>query len=82
MGPLPINVNRERYITVIIDRFSGFVQMYPLQHISATSTAWCLMKWCHLFGAPNFVLSDNGSDFTSDVWMEIGGSMLGGNTNR
>ena len=54
-----------RYIVAMIDRFSRFVQFVPVRDIKALSVIKAIDTWISLFGAPKYVLSDNGSQFRS-----------------
>ena len=58
-----------RYITTYYDRFSGFAVSRPVRCIDALTTAFTFMNaWVTMFGAPNSLLSDNGSDFRSELF--------------
>ena len=58
-----------RYITTYYDRFSGFAVSRPVRCIDALTTAFTFMSaWVTMFGAPNSLLSDNGSDFRSELF--------------
>jgi hypothetical protein len=69
-GSLPTSRGNVRYIFVCYDMFSKYVKLYRLK--SATTKA-CLHKLLnHYFTniiKPKIILSDNGSQFRSPVWL-------------
>ena len=71
-GPLPVTPSGNRYITTYYDRYSGFARSIPCRSIDAftTSTNFYLY-WVCLFGPPDIVLSDNGSDFRSEMFSHL-----------
>jgi transposase InsO family protein len=67
-GPLPRTKFGNRYITVIIDRFTNYVVCIPIPRINAYTTAWNIINhWIVKFGVPYGILSDQGSDFMSGI---------------
>ena len=69
-GPLPKVSRGNRFILVIIDVFSKFVQVYPVNKPSARNCLKKLDLFIELCGKPKRVLSDHGTQFTSNVWQE------------
>lgn len=63
IGPLPLSLNRNKYILTIVDSFSMFCLMIPVRNIKAETTASVLNK--HFFGPPRYLFSDNVSHFKS-----------------
>uniref|UniRef100_A0A8C1BTA6 Gypsy retrotransposon integrase-like protein 1 n=1 Tax=Cyprinus carpio carpio TaxID=630221 RepID=A0A8C1BTA6_CYPCA len=57
-------------ILVIVDRFSKFCRLIPLQGLpTALETAELLFNWVfHHFGLPEDIVSDRGPQFISRVW--------------
>ena len=70
-GSLPTSRGNAKYIFVCYDVFSKYVKLYSLK--SATTKA-CLKKLLnHYFVnvmGPKIILSDNGSQFRSPVWLK------------
>ncbi|KAG8227778.1 hypothetical protein J437_LFUL006412, partial [Ladona fulva] len=70
-GPLPKTKFNNKYVFVVLDVFSKFVQIYPLNKPTAKN---CLNKlinyYFKLCGVPECVLSDHGTQFTSHVWKQ------------
>ena len=72
VGPLPVTSNENRYLLTIIDRFTRFVMAIPLPEISAVEVARAFVNnWIYLFGVPDQLLTDNGTQFTSEVMLAV-----------
>jgi transposase InsO family protein len=68
-GPLPKARVGNKFILVIVDVFSKFVQAYPINKpTSRNCLAHLKNKYIIKCGVPEKVLSDHGSQFTSEVW--------------
>lgn len=73
VGPLPAtNVNKYTVILSLIDHFTGYIEFYPLVDQKATTVAKVLIKeFVSWFGIMRRLLTDGGSNFTSDVIKEL-----------
>ena len=72
VGPLPISARGHRYILVAIDCFTRWAQAFPLMNMTAESVAEAFVEgWVALFGVPESLHSDQGSQFTSKVFHEM-----------
>lgn len=72
VGPLPRTYKGYRFILVVVDYFSKFVRLFPLR--SATSSAVndkLENEIFLLFGVPQFLLCDNGKQFTSKSFVNL-----------
>jgi transposase InsO family protein len=58
-------------ICVIIDCFTRYVELYPVQSVNAVTTAQCLLDWFTRYGAPNEISHDNGSSFINQSVAEL-----------
>ena len=67
-GPLPQTDNGNRYIVSIIDKFSRFCLLIPVKNIKTLTIIKAYERWLSLFGPPGAVLSDNGSQFISEIY--------------
>ena len=67
IGPLPADEDGNRYILVIIDVFSRFVELYPVKSTSAMDFAKCLVNHIGRYGHPDEILTDNGSAFIAEL---------------
>jgi transposase InsO family protein len=58
-------------IVVIIDCFSRFTVLYAVQSTRARVFVDIFIKWISLFGEPEEILSDQGSQFMSNLVQEF-----------
>jgi Integrase core domain/Integrase zinc binding domain len=72
LGPLPKTVHGNRFLLVILDRFSKLTRTIPMRTTTslAVSKAFCT-HWCFAYGPPTFLLSDNGTQFTAKFFIEL-----------
>jgi transposase InsO family protein len=72
VGPLPKTVRENRYILTMIDHFSRYLVMVPMQDQTAETVASVLVKhWILKFGVPAVILSDQGSNFMSELFRGV-----------
>ena len=63
---------RHRYVLVIIDHFSRFLQLVPLRRKDAESVTEAFIKeYVTLFGPPRALQTDNGTEFTNNLFSEV-----------
>ncbi|KAG8228940.1 hypothetical protein J437_LFUL011566, partial [Ladona fulva] len=68
-GPLPRSKYRNRYVLVVIDVFSKYVNVYPLTRPTAKNCLRVLKTgFFKLCGLPKKILSDHGTQFTGSLW--------------
>ncbi len=60
-----------RWLLVIKDDFSNFVDFTEVSTPNATETAAALIKWCGTFGCPEQICSDRGSHFKNSLVQEF-----------
>ena len=66
---LPPTSRGYRYLLVIQDYFSKWVEAFPLRRTEAPSIAQCMLNgWVSRFGCPYSVLSDQGPEFESHLF--------------
>lgn len=71
-GPLQCGRHGERYILGIVDNFSRYTSLIPLKRATAVDVARALYKkWICLFGAPEVIHSDRGTEFENRVIYEL-----------
>lgn len=69
IGELPTGRGGVKYIFVLVDVFSKFVKLYPLRRANTkTLLSKILSHYIPLIGDIQAILSDHGSQFTSDLW--------------
>jgi cleavage and polyadenylation specificity factor subunit 1 len=73
VGPLPsVSNSTARYVISFIDRATNWVEVQPVDSITAESVAQCfLFTWFARFGVPLFLTTDRGSQFESDLFSEL-----------
>ncbi|UYV77009.1 hypothetical protein LAZ67_14002807, partial [Cordylochernes scorpioides] len=68
VGPLPPS-NGNTYCLTCIDRFSNWMEVVPLENISAERVARAFYEnWISRFGTPHRLISDRGAQFTSETF--------------
>jgi hypothetical protein len=71
-GPLPTTRRGNRFILVVVDYFTKWVELFPLQSTKATTIAQIFLDEviCR-FGFPVRVISDNGVQFISKIFIQL-----------
>jgi hypothetical protein len=69
IGPLPKSDDGYKYILTLIDSFSRFVHLIPLKDLEGITAAKALINHIGLFGVPNSILTDNGTQFVNQ-WFD------------
>ena len=74
LGPLSKTKNGNRFILVITDRFSKFTRSIPLRTTTAASVAKAFLDhWVYAYGAPQYLLTDNGPQFIAKFFDSVCG---------
>ena len=60
----------------MIDRWTGWPEAFPItMHVDAANTKACskvlVRQWIARWGVPDIITSDRGSQFDSDLWLEV-----------
>lgn len=70
MGPLPISRGGVNFILVMVDAFSKYICIYALKRATTKNILNCFFnKYIPKMGKPKAILSDNGTQFTSELWL-------------
>ena len=64
-GDLQVNQtsNKNRYLVVIVDAFSKWVELYPIPNWKASTVAAVMFDFIKRYGTPTIVRSDRGTEF-------------------
>ena len=65
-GPLPLSVNGNQYLLTIIDEYLRFPFAYPCKNMSSSTVTQCFSHLFSMFGMPEMVHNDRGTDFLSE----------------
>ena len=72
MGPLPESDSGNKYIMVMVDQYSKWVEIQPLQEITAETTAHTAVDhFFTKFGYPLQIHTDQGKNFDGNLFHEI-----------
>ena len=66
-GPLPLTKGGYRFILAICDHSTNHVKVFPMKMQTALEVAERCLEDCLTFGIPESVLTDQESNFTSQV---------------
>ncbi|KAJ8730401.1 hypothetical protein PYW07_017439 [Mythimna separata] len=71
VGPLPEAGNdRFRYILTLQDDLTKFSTAYPITNTTAEESCECLVHFITLFGIPKMILTDQGTNFTAELFKQ------------
>ena len=70
-GSYPVSVRGNKYILVITDQFTKWVEAYPLPNHEAVTVDVCLESFVNTFGYPNVMLTDQKRNFESGLIKEM-----------
>ena len=71
IGPLKETEDGYTHILVIIDNFSRYACLYPLRGVNAMEVASNLLTHIGMFGCPQIIQMDNGSEFINETVSEV-----------
>jgi len=71
IGPLPITENGNRFAVTMQDDLTKLSQAYPVPNHESKTIAKCLLHFISHYGIPTTILSDQGSDFLSELMKEF-----------
>ena len=71
IGPLPKSRSGKEHLLVIIDNFSRFVELYPIQSVESKEAARCLLQFVGRYGIPLEIVSDCGTQFVNELITEF-----------
>lgn len=69
---LPVTSQGNRYVLVVMDYFTRYVNLFPLKDQRATSVAQCLFEeYIRQHGIPESIHTDQGRQFESDLMKQL-----------
>ena len=71
VGPLPKSRQGNRFVLVICDYATRYPEAIPMKHVDAGSVAEELIKVFSRVGVPREILTDQGTNFTSQLLIEL-----------
>lgn len=71
MGPFPRSTKQNRYLLVISDYFTKFTLIFPLRQATAKAVVRHMEEVILMYGAPQLVRCDNGTQYTSHEFREL-----------
>jgi transposase InsO family protein len=72
VGPFPQSTQGNKYALVVTDYFTKYVEIYPMPNQEAATVAKSLVcDFFSRFGVPDFLHSDQGTQFESALFAEI-----------
>ena len=75
VGPLP-ECEGFKYLFTIVDRWTRWPEAIPVHDMSAQTCARALLRhWVARFGIPSDITADRGTQFTSELWRQLGSLM-------
>ena len=72
MGPFPESESGNKYVLVVVDSFSKWMEAYPIPNIEAKTVAERLvLEFISRFGVPLQIKSDRGRQFDCELFKEM-----------
>ena len=71
IGPFQMDSAGNKYVLVIIDTFSRWIQLSAVTDVSALTAAKQLINFLGTFGNPNSIRSDQGTEFINELWKNL-----------
>jgi hypothetical protein len=70
-GPLPVTPDGKKWVFAVENTATRWMELFPLAKATAEACATCLVDEVNLrYGTPRKVISDNGSQFVSEVMQQ------------
>ena len=65
IGPLPEDIDGYKYIIVMVDSMTTFLEAEPTRGVTADEAAQAILKLCGRYGVPRSIRSDNGPQYAA-----------------
>ena len=66
MDPLKGDAIRKKYLLVMVDKFTKWIEAKPVKTAEARPVIDFISGVVHHYGVPHNIITDNGSNFTAD----------------
>ena len=80
IGPFPVDDQNNKYIMVLIDVFSRFVELVAIPDLTALTAAKKTVEFTGRYGIPSEILTDNGTQYVNQLSNELYDLMLTNHT--
>jgi transposase InsO family protein len=67
IGPMPEDQEGYKYIVVVIDSFTRFIELYRAKDATGATAAQVVLQHVGRYGTPNEILTDNGPQFKNEL---------------
>ena len=64
VGPVKTSTKRNTHILVVVDKFTKWIEVEPVNKVDAATTVKFLKKIVYRFGFPHSIITDNGSNLS------------------
>ena len=71
VGPLPKSKSGSEYLFTVMCQVTRYPSAYPLRFITAKNVLKALTQFISVFGIPRVIQSDQGNNFTSNMFGQI-----------
>ena len=73
LGELPRTPRGHRYLSLMLECYSKLIPTVSLQNITAETVRQAFIShWLLVYGSPVKLISDNGNQFTSNIFVTVG----------
>ena len=67
IGPIEEGQGKHKFIIVIIDAFTRYTKLYPVETTKSEDALPAILDWISQFGCPTEIVSDNGTQFVNKL---------------
>ncbi len=71
VGPLPRSKMGNEYLLTVMCQVTRYPAVYPLRSLTAKLVIKALTQFISVFGIPRIIQSDQGSNFTSNLFGQV-----------
>ena len=71
IGPFPVDDDGMAYVVVVMCNFSKYVELLAAPTTEAKFVVKALVDWCCVFGIPEELRTDGGSQYTADIIKQL-----------